>query len=238
MSDIRSPGNPAPPQPSDAPTGSMTNTPGGTPSKVAESAKGQAGSVVDSGKSEAREVASEASDHARRVAGEAREQFRSQASEQTTRLGSSIRQLSEQMDGVLKGKAPEGAAADFVRQAADRTQRLAQSLEDRDPEELLDDVRRFARQRPGVFLVGAVGLGFVAGRFLRAVNTRSLVDAAKSGASPGDGSDPQGLTAGQQPFPSGEEAAAMGLTEAPAMGLPAEVPEMPGSAPSITAPDR
>ena len=76
-------------------------------------------------------------------------QLRPQAVDQTTRLGSSIRALSEQMDGVLHGKALEGAAADLVRQAADRTQRLAQSLEQRDPEELLNEVRRFARRRPG-----------------------------------------------------------------------------------------
>ena len=237
MSDIRSPGNPVPPQPSDAPGGSMTDTPGGTPGRVAESAKGQAGSVMDSGKGEAREVVGEATDHARRVAGEAREQLRSQASEQTTRLGSSLRALSEQMDGVLKGKAPEGATADFVRQAADRTQSLAQSLEDRDPEELLEDVRRFARQRPGVFLAGAVGLGFVAGRFLRAVNTRSLVDAAKSGASPDQGNGSQGLSTGEDRALI-EGPPAMGLTEAPPTGSTAEQPEIPGSTPSTTSPNR
>ena len=91
---------------------------------------------------------------------------------------------------ALRGKAPEGAAADLIRQATDRTQQMAQSLE-RDPDELLDDLRRFARRRPGVFLAGAVGLGFLTGRFLRAINTSSLVDAAKSGAKPDEGSTRQ-----------------------------------------------
>ena len=64
-------------------------------------------------------------------------------------------------------------------------QRLADSLENRRPEELLDDVKRFARQRPGVFVLGALGAGFLAGRVLRNVDTSSIAEAAKSGAGTG-----------------------------------------------------
>src|SRR3712207_8459580 len=49
-------------------------------------------------------------------------------------------------------------------------QRLADSLENRRPEELLEDLKRFARQRPGVFVLGALGAGFLAGRVLRTVD--------------------------------------------------------------------
>ncbi len=100
MSDIRSPASPAP---APAEAGEPTSGAAG-PSQVAESAKSQATSVVESGKSEAREIASDATDHARQLAGDAREHLRSQASEQTARLGSSIRSLSEQMDGALRAR--------------------------------------------------------------------------------------------------------------------------------------
>ena len=144
-----------------------------------------------------------------------REHLRSQASEQTARLGSSIRSLSEQLDGALKGKAPEGAAADLLRQATERTQHMAQSLE-RNPDELLEDLRRFARRRPGVFLAGAMGLGFVTGRFLRAINTRSLVDAAKSGATPEEGSEGSGGDGSSEPRDGEQRAEATGPADSSA----------------------
>ena len=40
-------------------------------------------------------------------------------------------------------------------------------LEDRGIEGVVDDVSRFARRRPGVFLLAAAGAGFVVGRFVR-----------------------------------------------------------------------
>src|SRR3546814_12294544 len=84
----------------------------------------------------------------------------SQASEQTARLAGSVRDVSRQLQGVSQGGAPpQGIVADIADQAAAVTSRLADQLENRRPEELLDDVRRYARPRPGRFLVGAPGAG-------------------------------------------------------------------------------
>jgi hypothetical protein len=44
----------------------------------------------------------------------------------------------------------------------------ASRLEQRGPQGVMDDMSRFARRRPGLFLAGAVGAGFVAGRLVRA----------------------------------------------------------------------
>ena len=44
---------------------------------------------------------------------------------------------------------------------------FASRLEDRGIEGVVDDVARFARRRPGVFLLAAAGAGFVVGRFVR-----------------------------------------------------------------------
>jgi hypothetical protein len=68
--------------------------------------------------------------------------------------------MSRQQDG-------SGPATQLVQQVADRAKSLATHLDDREPRELLDDVRRFARQRPGTFLVGALAAGVVVGRLAR-----------------------------------------------------------------------
>ena len=53
---------------------------------------------------------------------------------------------------------------------------LASRLEQRGPQGLMDDVTRFARRRPGVFLSGAVAAGFVVGRVVRAGVATQQVD--------------------------------------------------------------
>ena len=52
---------------------------------------------------------------------------------------------------------------------------LAGWLDQRDPGELLDEVRGIARRKPGTFLLGALAAGVVAGRL-----TRGAVDASRS----------------------------------------------------------
>src|SRR5205814_692865 len=71
-------------------------------------------------------------------------------------------------------------------QAAERIHGAASWLEQREPADLLQAVRDFARRRPGVFLAGAVAAGLAAGRL-----TRGVTDAASSG-SQGSGSQGSG----------------------------------------------
>jgi hypothetical protein len=74
---------------------------------------------------------------------------------------------------------------------------MADWLEQREPGDLLDEVRRFARRRPGAFVLGALVAGVVAGRM-----TRGIV-AARSDESDGDQS-PQWSSATAQPYPAAE----------------------------------
>jgi len=64
------------------------------------------------------------------------------------------------------------------------------------------DVKQFARPRPAIFLLGAFGLGAVAGRTLRNADTHALMQAAK----PSEGADLEmspsyGQSAGGSPEP-------------------------------------
>jgi hypothetical protein len=157
-------------------------------SEVAGTAKEQAGEVAATAKEQAKTVAADAKHEARRLLDDSRRQLRDQAGEQQHRAASSLRDLGDQLHRMASGQsAGEGPAADWARQASQGIQRFADSLDTKQPEDLLADVKRFARERPGVFLLGALGAGFAAGRLFRAVDTATLTDAAKSGAGIGQG---------------------------------------------------
>jgi hypothetical protein len=66
-----------------------------------------------------------------------------------------------------------GLATQMAQEAAERVRGVASWLDQREPGDLLDGVRDFARRHPGTFLVGAAAAGMVAGRL-----TRGLADAA------------------------------------------------------------
>ncbi len=146
----------------------------------------RAGAAAGTAKEQARAVASDATDQARQLVDTSRQRLREQAGEQATRAASSLRDLGDQLQQVASGRAPtEGPVVDLARQAADGVQRVADALDRKRPEELLDDVKRFARQRPGTFVLGALGAGFLAGRLLRTVDTSALAAAAREGAGQG-----------------------------------------------------
>jgi len=67
----------------------------------------------------------------------------------------------------MRIQAPSGLAADLVSQTAHHLRSLRTQLDGREPSDVLDDVRRFARRRPGTFLLGALAAGLVAGRLAR-----------------------------------------------------------------------
>jgi hypothetical protein len=135
---------------------------------VKQSAASAAQDVAGTAKQQAAQVAGTAADQARQVAGELRTQVNEQAGQQQQRAASGLRGLAQGLADMAEGKgAPSGQAQSLVREAADRLHLAAGRLEDRQPTELLDDVRAFARRRPGVFLLGAAAAGFLVGRMVK-----------------------------------------------------------------------
>ena len=49
----------------------------------------------------------------------------------------------------------------------------------RGPQGVMDDVSAFARRRPGIFIAGAVGVGFLVGRAVRATSSSQLAGATE-----------------------------------------------------------
>jgi hypothetical protein len=153
---------------------------------VASSAADEGKHVAGVAKEEAQNVASEAISQARSVVGDALQNATGQVNEQTRtqrdRLTGTLRTLGEDLD-KMASQADSGLAGDLAREAAQRAHSISQHLDGREPGELLDDVRRFARQRPGTFLLGALGAGVVAGRLLRGTKDGIAGAAATSSSS-------------------------------------------------------
>jgi hypothetical protein len=154
---------------------------------VATEAKGQAQNVVGEAKGQAQNVVGEAKSQARDLAGEARSQLQQQSDTQRDRVVSTLRELGQELREMADNGNQNGLASELARQASDRVQGVSSYLEGRRPGDLLDDVRDFARRRPGVFLLGAAAAGVLAGRA-----TRGVKAATSGGSSGGSSSGYQG----------------------------------------------
>ncbi|WP_155992814.1 hypothetical protein [Nocardioides sp. URHA0020] len=185
---------------------------------VAATAKEQAQHVAATAKGQAQSVAHEALDQ---VTG----QLGQQASGQRDRLVDTLRSLGDDLEQMASGAGP-GFATDAAREVADRARSLGSSLEGREPGQLLDDVRDFARRRPGVFLLGALAAGVVAGRLVRGAGEGVAAAAAAESAGTGTGTaasaqPPAVGTAAGEPLPSSTEPASLaGVTTTPAPAYP------------------
>lgn len=158
--------------------------------ETASTAADQSRHVAGTAKDEALDVASTAAQQARSVVGEARQQVTSQLSDQATtgrdRLSETLRTLGDDLQQMAEGQGPaQGMATDLAREVSDRVRALGSHLEGREPTQLLDDARDFARRRPGTFLLGALAAGVVAGRLFRATAdgaaAASLADSGGTG---------------------------------------------------------
>ena len=145
------------------------------PSSAGEAAR----SVTETAKDEGKAVVGTAKDETARLASSARSELHKQGDEQTRRMAERVRDVADQLDGVKRGEAPTGTTATVLDEFGTRAQRLASRLDEGGIDAVTSDVKQFARQRPGLFLLGAFGLGIVAGRTLRNADTHALADAAK-----------------------------------------------------------
>jgi len=145
--------------------------------QVAETAKDEAAYVAETAKQEARQVAETASAHARGLFGEARAELTDQVGTQQSRLAEGLRAFGSDLSGMARGEAPaqDGLALDLARMASSRIDDAAHWLEHREPADVLVEVKRYARRKPGTFLAVAALTGLVAGRL-----TRSLADDARA----------------------------------------------------------
>jgi hypothetical protein len=135
--------------------------------QTASTAADEGKKVAGTAKQEAQNVASEAQFQARSLLDDATTQVSEQSRVQRDRLVGTLHSVSQDLDKMASQTDGSGVAADLVRQVSQRTRSIGDHLDGREPNEILDDVRQFARRRPGTFLLGALAAGVVAGRLAR-----------------------------------------------------------------------
>jgi len=162
--------------------------------EVAETAKQEAAGVASAGtqgvqqvaataKQEAAGVVQDATTQARRVVSEATSQLQQQGDEQLQRLAGTVGDLSDELRRMSQAGG-DGPATGLAAGAADLLDRLGGRLVEGGLQGTVDELKRFARNRPGLFLAAAAGAGLVAGRVVRNVDRGAITSGSDNGSSP------------------------------------------------------
>jgi hypothetical protein len=171
-----------PSQPADYSYGTVEESSGGSSgsrvSSAKDTAKGEAGAMKDTAVGAGKNVAATARDQAVAVKDEAKGQakslvgtvtneVRNQGRTQQSRLAEAVHSLSKEL-GTMGAKSEEsGPLSDLAQQASYKGGEIAHWLENKEPGDLLEDVRGFARRRPAMFLGLCALAGVVVGRLGR-----------------------------------------------------------------------
>lgn len=180
-----------------SPSGSSAAGTGNSGSTVA-AVKDEAASVARTGVDAAKDVGRTAGDEAGAVMEEAKDQLQDlyeqtraeltdEAAKQQERISTGLRTVGDDLDAMARSSDDGGVARQLVRETSQRVSRAASWLGDREPGEVLEEVKAFARRQPGVFIGVAAIAGVVAGRLTRAL----AANASESGGGAGP-SRPQG----------------------------------------------
>lgn len=171
----------------------VTTSPGGSgvqtaePSGKVDAAKQEAADLKDTAATQAKDVLGTAKDEASTVLGEAKfqakdlyaqtqQELKDQASTQQRRVAAGLRSVSDDLGAMAANSNGGGVAADVVHQISTRLSSASSWLGDRDPSAVLDEVKRFARRRPGTFILGAAITGIIVGRLTRALASNASDD--------------------------------------------------------------
>lgn len=182
-------------------------------SQLGSSAADSAKNVAGTAKAEAGNVAGEAKQQAKALYDEATTQLRDQAGQQQTRAAKGLHGIGDELSTMSKSSEQQGLAAELVSQIASRATGVATWLESREPSDVLDEVKAFARRRPVAFIALSAVAGLVAGRLVRSLasEAKDEKDAAAAASTPtaASGTTPPPPAPGTQVFPatSGYEAA-------------------------------
>ncbi len=129
-------------------------------------------------------IASETAHQARNLLEEGKGQLAGQASEGQRKAANGLHALADQLHGMSEKSDGTGMVPEVARQASERTRTVASWLEEREPGDLVDEVRRFARRKPGMFLAAAALAGVVVGRLTRGAIAAKSEDSPSADRSP------------------------------------------------------
>jgi hypothetical protein len=131
--------------------------------RVGQSAKQAGDRVAHTAAGQARQVVAETTHQARGLLEQGRQQLRDQVAFRQEKVALRLATVADELREMahVSRSAPVSELADH---GAESLHQLASWLKDQQPGDLVEEARRFARRRPGVFLLGAALAGVVAGR--------------------------------------------------------------------------
>ena len=146
-----------------------TGSGGAPPDSAADHAQQQASAVAETGKQQAGHVVAEAKAQTSQLLDDARGQARDRVDTQVSQLAGVLDTVSGELEQMADGSANAESSylIALARDGSTTARRLSQRLNDGGLDGAIDDVRRFARQRPAAFLAGAFGVGLLLGRVTR-----------------------------------------------------------------------
>jgi hypothetical protein len=122
-------------------------------------------------------VAGEAKYQVRNFVDQTRSQLRGQVTNQQSQLASRLNGWASELGSMASKSDDSGPMTDLAQEASRRVGEISHWLDNHEPSDLLDEVKRFARRRPVAFLALAAAAGVVAGRVTRgAVAANTSVD--------------------------------------------------------------
>jgi len=151
-------------------------------SQVAGAAGAEARDVAGDVREEAKAVASEAGTQVHNVVDSTRSALRTQARRNTERASGALGDLGSQFRALAEGdREGAGALGRYADEAGARLRSVADRLNSKGFDGVVDDVQAFARRRPGAFLAIAAATGFVAGRLFRGAQAASSSETSSPG---------------------------------------------------------
>jgi len=166
--------------------------------ELKDTAVTEAKDVLGTVKEEASTVVEEAKSQAKDLYAQGRRELTDQANAQQQRLVRGLHSVGEELGTMASGSGGDGLAGDIARQVSGRLSSAATWLGQRDAGGVVTEVKRFARRRPGTFILGAAIAGVLIGRLTRALASNHAEDDVTASAPGNPGiapvQAPNGLT--------------------------------------------
>ena len=148
-----------------------------TPQASQGTAPSQAGTAAQDLKDQVQETAGEATAQVKHTAQSLMGSQKDRVTQSLTALADTLQQAGQQLRQAEGG----GVFASHIERAADSVHRLSGHLDEREVNELVGDLERYAHAQPAMFLGGTFALGVLGARFLRSSGQRTAGSEMVSG---------------------------------------------------------
>jgi hypothetical protein len=166
--------------------------------------EGATGAGAGDAQAKAQQAAGQAQEKAQAAAGQAQAKMREQLDQRSSQLGEQAHQQASDLRSVSEALRDQGK--DRPAQAVDRVAGYAEQagsyLRGADADSLLSDAEDFGRRKPAAVAAGALAVGLVASRFLKASSSRRYSARKTEQLSAGTAGSAMPATRGSLPDPS------------------------------------